>query len=447
MLRVLIVDDDRLTCWSISRTLEAEGYETLVAENASLAMEIFEEKEPDIVLLDYKLPECSGLELLKKMKSKNIDTLIAMMSAYGTIEIAVEAMKLGAFDYIVKPINIEELKVMFRKISEIISLQRTIELSNLSETQGVNSIIGESNEILKVKNLIKKIARTNSCVLITGETGTGKELVARALHYESPRRNKPFVVVNCSAIPSELFESELFGHEKGAFTGAVSSKRGLFELANRGTIFLDEIADLDLMTQAKLLRVIEERKCRRLGSSKLIELDIRIIAATNRNLPEFVKQKKFREDLFYRITTFTINLPPLRDRGYDIILLAKYFLKKFSKEYRKRFIDIDRSAEEILLNYNWKGNVRELKNLIERIVIMRDDPYLTRSHLIALWSELKSEDDRDTQERDEIMSLRDMELDLIKRALKKANNNKTKAAKLLGISRDVLRYKMKKYGL
>ena len=449
MLRVLVVDDDKLICWSISKALESQGYQVFVAETGEEAVKIFRETDPDVALVDYKLPDTSGLDLLKEIKSQNPNSFVAIMTAYGTIDTAVEAMKLGAFDFITKPIDMEELKLKVQKIADTVELQRSVELSSGFDFKGVDSIIGESAEIINVKKLIKRIANSNAPVLITGETGTGKELVARALHYESERRNKPFVPVNCSAIPQELFESEMFGYEKGAFTDAYKSKRGLIELANGGTVFLDEISDLTPSAQAKLLRIIEEKKLRRVGSSKFIKVDVRIISATNKNLNQLVKQGKFREDLFYRITTFTIELPPLSKRGRDVILLAKYFLRKFSIEYRKKFIDIDPEAERFLLNYKWKGNIRELKNLIERVVIMNDGLYLTREILSSTCAMEPNEttETKTQKNEDNIVPLSEMEKTMIIKALKKAGGNKTKAANLLGITRDALKYKLKKYGL
>jgi len=437
MNKILIIDDEKTQREALASFLEKENYSTLTAERGGEGIKL--SKGVDLVLLDLKLPDMDGLDVLSKIKEIDPEIEVIMLTAYGTVETAVSAMKKGAFDYLTKPIDLDELLLLIKRALEKKEMEREIKFlrEELIKYTGEPLIIAESEKMKEVLSLAVRVARSSSSVLIYGESGTGKELIARAIHYSSPRKSKRFVAISCAALPETLLESELFGFEKGAFTGALSGKPGKFEVANGGTIFLDEVGDIPLSIQVKLLRVLQEKEIERLGSNELRKVDVRIISATNQNLEKKIKEGKFREDLYYRLNVVTIEIPPLRERKEDIIPLAKHFLEKFRKEIGKPIEGFTKEAKELLLSYHWPGNVRELQNAIERAVV------LTRSNLIR-----KEDLPLSTpQEEEEIRTPEDLERKYIERVLKKTRWNIKKAAEILGIHRNTLRLKIKKYGL
>ncbi|KAA3618886.1 MAG: sigma-54-dependent Fis family transcriptional regulator [Calditrichaeota bacterium] len=450
--KILIIDDDKLITWSLSRDLASIGYAIETTADGKSGIKKFSNYAPDLVLLDLKLPDMSGLDVLKALRAESEETIIIMMTAYATVQTAVEAVKLGAADFIKKPFTCEELKIIIDKAIETQELSNKVAIINkeLKSKFGINQIIGESPQMQEVIQLIDKIAKSDAeTILLTGESGTGKDLVAKAIHYESPRMNYPFMAVNCGALPDTLLESELFGHERGAFTDAKDVKRGLFELADKGSILLDEIGDASPSFQIKLLRFIEEKLFKRVGGTKDIEVNVRIIAATNKDLKKLVKEEQFREELFYRLNVIPIALPPLCKREKDIELLVKFFIEHFNKKFKKKLHDISNEAMVKLTNYSWPGNIRELRNVIERIIILETGDTISVDHLP---SELTSNDDNSRLISDFYFSSTDMPLDeieraLILKALANTNENQSHAAKLLNISRHALRYKMKKYNI
>jgi len=366
---ILIVDDERGILTALTGVLEDEGYTVYVAETGKEALRKLEENEPSVVLLDIWLPDMDGLDVLEEIKRRYRDTIVIVMSGHGTIETAVRATKLGAYDYVEKPISMERIILLIKHALE----QRQLEIENVQLKKRYTTcqeIIGISPAIQRLKESLRAVAPTNSIVLITGENGTGKELVARAIHAMSPRSNRLFLAVNCAAIPDTLIESELFGHEKGAFTGATSLQRGKFELAHGGTLFLDEIGDMSLNTQAKVLRVLQEQEFQRVGGTRNIKVDVRVISATNKDLTKEIEAGRFREDLYFRINVITIHIPPLRERKEDIPLLARHFLREISKEHGIPEKELTDEAIELMQEYDWPGNVRELRNLMERVSIM-----------------------------------------------------------------------------
>jgi len=435
MAEILIVEDERAQREALAGYLRKAGYKVATVATGTEALE--GNSVPDVVLLDLRLPDMHGLDLLKKLREKNLDAEIIVITAYGTVRTAVEAMKLGAFDYLTKPVDLDELLLIIDRALE--KHEREMEVNFLREEverfRPKTELIGESAAIKEVLSMIYRVAPSSATVLITGESGTGKELVARTLHVASPRKNRRFVAVSCAAIPESLLESELFGYERGAFTGATKSKPGKFELADGGTLFLDEIGDLPLALQVKLLRVLQEKEVERLGSTLPRKVDVRIIAATNQDLREKVKEGSFREDLFYRINTINIHIPPLRERKKDILPLAEFFLRKFSREMRKDIKGFDREAKKALLSYQWPGNVRELINVVERAVVLSRKNIIT-ADLLAL-EPLKSP----------FPTLEELEREHIKKAIELAGGNLTRASELLGIHRNTLRVKIKKYNL
>ncbi len=380
---ILIVEDEDTLRESLKRVFEREGYGVDVAATAEQALELYDETVHDVVLADIILPEMDGLEMLSLVKKRNPEQIFILMTAYASIETAIRALREGAYDYLMKPIIHEELKRVIRNAL----YQRGLTRENLrlkKEVQRVydiDGIIGESDEIKSVIEQVKKVAQTNTTVLFLGETGTGKELFARAIHQLSPRAEGPFVAINCSSIPEHLLESELFGHTKGAFTGAVAPRKGLLEEADGGTVFLDEIGDMPLHIQAKLLRVLEDHQVRPLGSTKAKTVDLRFVLATHRDLPELVKEGRFREDLYYRINVLTIEIPPLRQRQQDIMPLVQHYIKRYSEEFGKEIHSISPEAKTLLNNYHWPGNVRELRNVVERAVLLCEDGKITPEHL------------------------------------------------------------------
>lgn len=437
--KILIADDDAVIRDIFKKALENE-YEILLATNGSEAMEKIEQEMPDLVLLDIRMPPPDGMEILRNLKNR-YDIPAIMITAVKDVKTAVEAMKLGAFDYLVKPFELDEVKLCIKRALENRDMRRELEQlrREVKEKYGFKNIIGSSPAMKQVFELMSKVLDNDITVLIEGESGTGKELVARAIHYNGSRRKGPFIAIDCGAIPENLLESELFGYEKGAFTGAVASKPGKIELANGGTLFLDEISNLKPDLQSKLLRILEEKKIYRLGGVKPIEVDVRIIAATNVDLEEMVKAGKFREDLFYRINVFKIKLPPLRERKEDIPLLVQHFVKLYARSFSKSVKGVTPAAMQRLLSYDWPGNVRELENLIQRAVILCDGDYIdedalqipTRSRQMGLAGK----------------SLDEIEKEAILETLKMTGGNISQAARILGITRKTLRMKMDKYGI
>lgn len=449
--KILVVDDEPGMREFLEIMLQKDGYVVETASDGSEALDKIDTTLYDLAITDIQMPVMNGIDVLKKINEKSPDTTVIMITAYASHETAIEAMKLGAYDYITKPFKIDEIKLVIKKALDKKKLEReNTRLRKELETQyGFGNIIGRSPAIVKVFELIKRVAELNVNVLIAGESGTGKELVARAIHYSGSRHEKPFVPVNCGAIPESLMESELFGYKKGAFTGAVTDKKGLFEEAHTGTIFLDEIGDLPLHLQVKLLRVIEDKKIRPLGSTESSEVDIRIIAATNKRLEEEVAESKFREDLFYRLNVITIVLPPLRERRIDVSPLAIHFINKYSEEMGKDIRGISPKALETLENYHYPGNVRELENIMARCVALESSNVIRQETLPQLVTG-KDYIDLDTSfssttSLDTLMG--DVERKMIEKALKSTNGNKTEAAKLLGITLRSLRYRLAKHEL
>jgi two-component system, NtrC family, response regulator AtoC len=451
--KILVIDDEKLIRWTLEQHLAKEGYEVVTADSAEKGLAIINEDPPDIILLDNRLPEMTGLELLETLNAPERGLMVIMITAYGLVETAVKAMKLGAYDYISKPFNLEEITFVIRKALEAGSLR-----SQVKQLQGkVDTIIGETEQMSRVKGLILRIAKSDATtVLIQGESGTGKELVAKAIHYSSARAEKPFLAINCAALPVTLLETELMGHEKGAFTDAKTAKKGLFELADGGTLFLDEIGDMDLSMQAKLLRVLEEKNFRRVGGVKDIKVDVRVISATNQDLATAMNSGKFRRDLYYRLQVVPINLPPLRERGRDVLSLARHFMEHFNRECHKSVQGLSRETEQVLLSYGWPGNVRELKNVIERAMIFEVEAEILPEHLPQELVDAQSPPAQLTGAvisldclviPDTGISIEDVEHALVKKALEMANDNQTRAAQLLKMPRDAFRRRMKRFGL
>ncbi len=454
-LKILVVDDEQLICWSFKQQLDHKGYDVYTADSAEEGLVKFEKESPEIVFIDNRLPNMQGLDLLTKIKEIESNTYVVFMTAFGTIETAVEAMKRGAYDYINKPFTFEEIHVILKSIREKIELENNLRILKREQFSHVNfdNIVGQSEQMKEILQLSKKIAKSEATtVLLLGESGTGKDLLARAIHNESNRSHKSFVTINCSSVPETLLESELFGHEKGAFTNAHKQKKGLFEIADGGTVFLDEIGEVSLGIQVKLLSIIEYKMFRRVGGTKDINVDIRIIAATNKNLQDSIKENKFRYDLYYRIKVFQLTLPPLRERPEDIPLLIDHFIKGFNVQFRKNIKGVTPEAEELLMQYDWPGNVRELRNVIERAIILQSGEYIRKEDLpceINLQTRPSDVSDVDMwfQIPDEGFSLFEVEKKIIEQTLRKVKQNQSKAAKMMGISRDRLRYKMKKYNI
>lgn len=462
---ILIIDDEVELCQSLSEMLkeEEDGYKVSVANSGKKGLEKIKEEVPDLVLLDIKMPEMDGIETLEKIKAIDEDVLVIMLTAYQTVETAVKAMKLGTYDYISKPFNYEELKIIIKRALQTRDLSReVISLRHqLRDKFSFRNIIGRSDKMKEVLYKIEKVAPTNTTVLIRGESGTGKELVAKTIYQYSPRKDKPFIAVDCAGLPETLIESELFGHTKGAFTGAIAKKIGKFELAQRGTLFLDEIGNLPVNIQVKLLRALQEREINRIGDKYPIKIDTRIIIATNTNLEEAMKRGTFREDLYYRINVFSIFLPSLREQKEDIPLLALHFLNQFNPILGKKVKDISERSIQLLVDYSWPGNVRELQNIIQQAIIMAEDIILPE-HLPFYIKENKVGVDfvSTLVEKEKIGSTKDFSLKkivnqlsqeterrIILEVLKRTNWNKAEAARLLKINYKTLYLKIKEYGL
>jgi two-component system NtrC family response regulator len=449
--KILIAEDEKTQRDLLEGFLEKEGFSVEAVANGREALQKLEGNFFDLALIDYKMPTLDGLQTLREIRKLYPDFPVVMMTAFGTVETAVASMKEGALDYLTKPIDLDELLIKFRKILEHSNLlQENRELrARLQERFTFQNIVSGSSKMEEVMGLVARVASSQATVLIRGESGTGKELVADAIHYASPRSGKPWVKVSCAAIPETLLESELFGHEKGAFTGATQRRIGRFEEADGGSIFLDEIGDLSPSTQVKLLRILQDKEFQRLGSNINLKTDVRVIAATHRNLEEAIEKGLFREDLYYRLNVISILLPPLRERREDISLLIDHFLKKYSKENQKSISDISKEARALLLRYPYPGNVRELENLIERAVILcRGDMITTQDLPFQLKDEnFETLGKSSKKEKSLPESLEEIERDSILRALHQHQGVQTKAAESLGISERVLRYKIKKYGI
>lgn len=441
--KILIVDDEVNLLQALSDVLKKKGYSVATAQNGLEALEKLKERYFNIAIVDYKMPKMGGMELLKVMRERYPQTPVVILTGYGTIKSAVDAMNKGAYNYLIKPFSPDEIILIANKIMEEENLREENRFLR-QELEKKGEIITENQEMCRLKELINQVARTKATVLITGETGTGKELVAQAVYQNSPRRRNLFVKVNCAALAEGVLESELFGHERGAFTDAYIQKRGRFELADRGTLFLDEIGDIPLTTQVKLLRVLQEGEFERVGGEETIKVDVRIIAATNQNLPQAIKEKRFREDLFYRLNVVSLELPPLRERKEDIPLLVQYILKKY-RAVNKRVEGISKEALDCLTSYLWPGNIRELENTIERAIILAKKPLIEKEDLLLSSSSITSLDKVNFSLGSK--SLRKMERSLLANVLGETNWNLSKAAQILEISRTTLYSKIKKHKL
>ena len=448
--RILIVDDDDALRESLEMILASEGYLVSTAEHGEAALARVDELPIDVVLCDVRMPGLDGFELLPQIARKLPGVPIVMMSAYGTADLAIEAMKLGAYDYVAKPFQPSEVLLTLRKARERERLRRNNEQLKRDVTRAVGDrpIIAASSVMIELLEMVERTAAFKTTALLVGESGTGKEVMARAIHSQSPRRNEPFVAVNCGAIPEHLLESELFGHAKGAFTGASRARRGLFSEADGGTFFLDEVAELPLSLQVKLLRVLQEEEVRPVGDNKSVAIDVRVIAATSRNLEAAIAEGTFRKDLFYRLNVMQLAIPSLRDRREDISLLCDHFLAHFRESLGKPVRSIADDALERLINYSWPGNVRELQNVIERSVILTDGDRIGLSHLPTNIVEAAAGGSASASKGFGMRrARRRFEIDLIRRALRETDGNRTHAAKLLEISHRALLYKLKDYGI
>ncbi|MEE9138850.1 MAG: sigma-54 dependent transcriptional regulator [candidate division NC10 bacterium] len=467
-VKIVVADDEESVRWTLKKALERSGYAVYTVSDGKAAVDTAERVSADLVLMDIKMPTLDGLEALSLMRDRHPEAMVIVMTAFGSLQAAVEAMKRGAYDYITKPFDFEELTLLVRRALEVQSLTRELSRlkAQLKNRQELDEIVGTSPEMQGVFKLVGQVADSDATVLVEGESGTGKELIARAIHKNSPRHDGPFVTVNCAAIPKDLLESELFGHEKGAFTGALTTRRGKFELADGGTIFLDEIGEMDPALQTKILRIFEERRFERLGGEVPITTNVRIVAATNRDLQALVARGLFREDLFYRLNVVTIMLPPLRGRREDIPVLITHFLQLYARDDGK---EISPEAIKCLLRYHWPGNVRELENVIKRACLLSRTRLILPEHLPeslqaatrpagaedvatpgGLTREVRAElrrvgDDKEGQLYEHVLAL--VERPLLQAALERAGGNQLKAAQLLGINRNTLRKRMKELGI
>ncbi|MCE9904181.1 acetoacetate metabolism transcriptional regulator AtoC [Hafnia paralvei] len=458
--RILIVDDEKNVLRMLNTVFSQEGNQVFCADNGQDALAIFEQERPDVVLMDIRMPTMNGLEALQRMREKWLDTPIILMTAYAAVETAVEALRLGAFDYVIKPFELDELKLLINRALQLRNMKQEINILHreLSDSYHCDKILTNNPKMMELCRTIAKVAQSHANVLVTGESGTGKELIAKAIHYNSPRSKQPFIKVNCGALPESLLESELFGHEKGAFTGAQMQRQGLFERAHQGTLLLDEIGEMPLNLQVKLLRVLQEQEFERVGGSQTIKIDVRIVAATNRDLSDMIEQGEFRRDLYYRLNVMHLYSLPLRERPEDILLLARYFLQKFSAENNKDIIGFDISAIRMLENYPWLGNVRELANAVEHAVIMStgymifvDDLPIGFQQEMIQDTAVVENNPKMTELLDKPIklkeSLKQYEKEIIERVLEIYQGNRIDTAKALGISRRALMYKLQEYSI
>ena len=450
---VLVVDDEHLIRWSLQQHFSKVGHEVLTAETGAEALRLAEETLPDAVFLDILLPDGNGIDVLRSLKELDPEMVVIMITAHGAVDSAVAAMKLGAYDYVEKPFDLGKLKVMLDNALERATLRREVAQHRREQNRryGLHRVVGESQAMRGVLEMVRKVARSDAAtVLLQGESGVGKDLLARVIHYQSTRRDFPFMEINCSALPETLVESELLGHERWAYTDAKTMKKGLFELADGGTVFLDEIGDMPLGIQAKLLKVIEEKRFKRIGGTKDIQVDVRIIAATNQDLEGAVREGRFRQDLYYRLQVIPIRIPPLRERREDIPPLVEHFLQEFAREFKKPAKKVSEPAMALLQSYAWPGNVRELRNVLERVMILESAQLIQPEHLLlnaqhphAFPAEAEEPPVRLPPGG---VCLEEVEKSLIRQALQVTGGNQVQAAKLLNLTRDVLRYRMKKYG-
>ncbi|MGZ3494971.1 MAG: sigma-54-dependent transcriptional regulator [Thermodesulfobacteriota bacterium] len=449
---VLIVDDEVGARESLKMILKSD-YEVFLARDAEEGFLQIKVHSPDVILLDIILPDLDGLKVLERIKQSDPDVIVIMITATKTVKTAVEAMKLGAYDYVTKPFDIDELRLIISRSLSTKALEQEVKYrrEEMDKSFDFGNIIGKSKSMKEIFKVVKQIADSKSTALIMGESGTGKELISRAIHYNSNRKGYPFVTINCAAIPETLIESELFGHEKGAFTNAIERKLGRCEVAHQGTLFLDEIGELSLATQAKILRFLEEREFNRVGGSKTIKVDVRLITATNKDLNQMIKKALFREDLYYRINVVPILIPPLRERKEDIPLLVEHFINRFSVENNKNVKGITKEALDLMMQYEWPGNIRELENLIERVIALTSNPYIQINELPLSFKNVpKINELKDSILNRKVSFLEaeeEFEKEVILDALKKTNYIQSRAAEILGISRRILKYKMDKLGI
>ncbi len=452
-IRVLIIEDESLIRWSLRQKFEEQGFAVDEAETAADGLDLHSHHTYDLIMLDYKLPDMTGLEFLKKIRATDGESVVIMITAYSRLEQAVEAIRMGAYDYIAKPFNVDELLFTVQKGLETTELRRQVrELrSHLQHEYGFDKIIGSDESMKRVFGLLRDIAASGaSTVFVRGESGTGKDLAARIIHHNSDRAHRRFMNITCTALSETLLESELFGHERGAFTDAKHQKKGLLELADGGTVFLDEVGDMPPALQAKLLRFLEERAFRRVGGTDDIVVDVRVIAATNRDIEKAIREGDFREDLYYRLNVVPVYLPPLRERGDDIKLLTQHYVSHFAREFRKNVLSVADDAYDKLMQYPWEGNVRELRNVIERATLLCKSEYI-QPHDIALGRLDDNSGDDESIEGLRLptagIDLAKVEEHLVRQAMKRTQNNQTKAARMLRISRDQLRYRLEKFGI
>jgi DNA-binding NtrC family response regulator len=467
--KIMIVDDERLVRWSLRQKCEEWGYQVVEADCGEVALKLAQRESPDLVLLDVRMPDLTGIEVLDELKKSDEARAVIMITADPQLDDVKAALKLGAYDFVGKPIEFEALRVAIKNALEATNLRSQVQAlrGEVKRSVGYDSVVSVSPKMTELMNFVKKVADCEATtILIQGESGTGKDLIAKAIHYESSRHEKPFVAINCSAIPETLMEAELFGHEKGAFTDAKQMKKGLFEAADGGTLFLDEIGELTPLLQAKLLRVLEDQVIRRVGGIRDMQVDVRVIAASNRDLEKAVREGQFRQDLYYRLAIIAIFIPPLRDRKEDILPLVSFFIERYNRRFRKSVRGITDETRNLILSHNWPGNVRELKNSIERGMILEDEPFLRPVYLPfsvgesggrTLFERTSPVDGGRALPNGRSLprlyipeggtSLEEMEHTMVELAMSQANGNQTNAAKLLDISRDALRYKLKKFGL
>jgi two-component system, NtrC family, response regulator AtoC len=467
--KIMIVDDERLVRWSLRQKCEEWGYHVIEADAGEPALKLAQRESPDLVLLDVRMPDLTGIEVLDQLKKSGDARAVIMITADPQLDDVKAALKLGAYDFVGKPVDFDELRVTIKNALEATSLRAEVQTlrGEIRRDAGYNSVVSVSPKMIELMNFVRKVASSEATtILIQGESGTGKDLIAKAIHYESSRHEKPFVAINCSAIPETLMEAELFGHEKGAFTDAKQMKKGLFEAADGGTLFLDEIGELSPLLQAKLLRVLEDQVIRRVGGIKDMQVDVRVIAASNRDLEKAVREGQFRQDLYYRLAIIAIFIPPLRDRKEDILPLVDFFIDRYNRRFKKSIRGVTDDTRRLILTHNWPGNVRELKNTIERGMILEDEPFLRPVYLPfsvgesggrTVFERTSPSDGGQTLPNGRTLprlyipeggtSLEEVEHHMVELAMRQANGNQTHAAKLLDISRDALRYKLKKFGL